>query len=155
LPLAGLGFVFTDANAWLLQEVRSAARLVAAAVFLAFLVWSSARVAEKAARWRAAGETVAGVVAEVKAALPTLPRGATLVLEGLPDTVGGVYAFRNALPAVFWLAYDDRTLTVLAPRPGEGNPAGGAPRFAWQDGRLYAVDDLGRRRLLRAFSEGD
>lgn len=121
LPLAGVALVAVDAAELLAASGRSVARGAAALFLAAFAVWSAARIEAQALRWRAAGEIVNGVVAEVKASRPALARGATLVLEGLPEDVGGVYAFRNAAPAAFWLAFDDRTLTVLRPAPGESD----------------------------------
>jgi hypothetical protein len=155
LPLAGIAFVVVDAASFVASDaVGPGLRAVPAFCLAAFAVWSAARIDARAARWHAAGEIVEGVVAEVKAARPTLARGSTLVLEGLPDFVGGVYAFLNAAPAAFWLAYDDRTLTVLRPGPGESRETPADGRFLYEGGRFYEVDGAGRR-LLRTFAELD
>lgn len=156
LPLVGVALIVVDAAELLVSRASRPVLRAAAALGLAGLVlWSAARIQAKALRWHAAGEIVGGVVAEVKAARPELARGATLVLEGLPEYVGGVYAFQNAAPAAFWLAYGDRTLNVVRPQPGEtrNDPAG--PRFLYESGRFYEVDAIGRRRFLRAFDEPD
>ncbi len=156
LPLAGVALIAVDAAELSLSRVGSALPRAAAALAVGtLLVWSAARIDAQALRWRAAGDVVNGVVSAVKEARPSLPRGATLVLEGLPDRVGGVYAFNNAVPAVFWLAYADRTLDIVRPEPGGGPGDPAAPHFLYDGGRFYEVDGLGRRRLLRQFDEPD
>jgi hypothetical protein len=156
LPLAGVAFVAVDAAELLASgAARPALRTGAALGFAGLVLWSAARIQAKASRWHVAGEVVGGVVAEVKAARPFLARGATLVLEGLPDHVGGVYAFLNAAPGAFWLAYNDRTLNVVRPTAGETKDFPSAPRFLYEGGRFYEVDEMGRRRLLRTFSGAD
>lgn len=160
LPLAGVAFVVADA-AELLATVaaRPVVRGAAALGFVAFVFWSAGRIHARSLRWRSAGEIVEGVVAEVKTAVkasgPGLERGATLVLEGLPDYVGGVYAFNNAVPAVFWLAFSDRTLNVERPPAGASRDGRAGLRFLYEDGRFYAVDEIGGRRLLRIFTVPD
>ncbi len=151
LPLAGVGLVVADAAEGLGNRPRAAGRVLGAAAFLAFVVWSVGRIGLLASRWRAAGDVVNGVVAEVKEAEPNLAPGATLFLEGLPDTLGGIYAFNNAVPAAFWLAYGDRTLNVIRSAPGEGAQLPAGPRFLYADGSFYEMDEAGGRRLLRAF----
>lgn len=160
LPLAGVALVFVDAAELLGSGAsRRVPRALGAVGLAAFVVWSHAWIQAKAFRWRAAGEIVEGVVAEVKVSVkaerPGLARGGTLVLEGLPATIGGVYAFLNAVPAAFWLAFDDRTLNVVQPRPGDARVESGTPRFLYERGRFYEVDAFGGRRLLREFADAD
>lgn len=154
LALVGVALVVVDSAAFVSNTLRPILRAAAALGLAALVLWSAGRIQAKAARWHAAGEVVEGVVAEVKAARPALPRGATLVLEGLPDTVGGVYAFLNAAPAAFWLAYGDRTLNVVRPQPGGSREGGADARFLYEDGRFYELDGAGRR-LLRTFAVPD
>jgi hypothetical protein len=155
LPLAGVAFVVVDAAEAVARSWRPARRAAAALGLGALALWSAGRIHAKSARWHAAGDVVEGVVADVKAARPTLPRGGTLVLEGLPDYVGGVYAFLNAAPSAFWLAYDDRTLNVVRPKPADPPEGPVAARFLYEDERFYEIDASGRRRLLRTFSLPD
>lgn len=156
LPLVGVALVVVDAAELLASGAsRPVLRAATALGFAALVLWSAGRIQAAALRWHAAGEIVEGVIAEVKAARPGLAVGATLVLEGLPDHVGGVYAFNNAVPAAFWLAFGDRTLNVVRVQPGEGREEAAGPRFLYEGGRFYEVDGMDRRRLLRAFAEAD
>jgi hypothetical protein len=156
LPLAGVALVVSDAATLLASAAsRRSLRLAAALGGAVFVLWSAAWIGDAALRWHAAGEVVGGVVDAVKAAEPSLAHGATLVLEGLPDRVEGVYAFQNAVPAVFWLAYSDRTLNVVRPQPGETRNDPEGPRFLYEGRRFYEVSVLGGRRLLRIFSGAD
>jgi len=153
LPLVGVAFVVVDAAELVAGGAsRPIQRAASALGFAALVLWSASRIHAQALRWHAAGEIVGGVIAEVKAARPDLARGATLVLEGLPDRIGGVYAFNNAVPAALWLAYDDRTLNVVRPQPGQATDDSGGPRFLYEGGSFYEVDFTGSRRLLRAFA---
>ena len=156
LPLVGVALVVVDAAELVAGGASRPILRAASALGLAALaLWSASRIQAQAFRWHAAGEIVGGVFAEVKAARPDLARGATLVLAGLPDRVGGVYAFNNAVPAALWLAYDDRTLNVVRPQPGQAADGSAAARFLYEDGRFYEVDSEGRRRLLRVFAGAD
>jgi len=156
LPLVGVALVVVDAAELVAGGASRPILRAAPALGLAALaLWSASRIQAQALRWHAAGEIVNGVFAEVKAARPDLARGATLVLAGLPDRVGGVYAFNNAVPAALWLAYDDRTLNVVRPQPGQATDGSAAARFLLENASFYEVDSEGRRRLLRAFAGVD
>lgn len=155
LPLVGVALVVADVAELVVAAPSRRILTPAAALGLAMCVlWSSGRLRERALRWREAGEIVDGVVAAVRAARPGLGRGATLVLTGLPDHVGGVHAFNNAVPSAFRLAFGDPTLNVLrAPRVETwGVPAA---TFLFERGRFYEIEANGRRRWLRTFADPD
>lgn len=118
---AGIAVMMVGLVAWLATWAGSSAQPRLFAVALALLVSSALLVSARlTASWIAAYHEELRVLAAIRGALPTLPKGAVVLLDGECSYIGPGVVFESPwdLRGALWLMYGDSTVRadVVAPR---------------------------------------